>query len=94
MQFSEPHANSNMATLTDVPEEPFLPSYEAAVGALDSTKLPSYRRTFSARFHPYKRPTMKNVDERDRFSVSPAFLIHTFRPPPKIVVVFVSLVRY
>jgi len=48
-------------------EQDILPSYEAAVGALDNTKLPSYRRNFAARFHPYKRPILKNVDERERF---------------------------
>ena len=74
MQLSEP-CSRTLATDTsdaciDVLEEDFLPSYEAAVGGLDIAKLPSYKRTLSARFHPYKRPALKNVDERDRLFVS------------------------
>ena len=74
MQLSEPCLQTLAADTSDacidVLEEDFLPSYEAAVGGLDIAKLPSYRRTLSARFHPYKRPALKNVDERDRLFVS------------------------
>jgi hypothetical protein len=44
-------------------DEDALPSYEIAVGVKDSARLPSYRRTLSTRFHPYKRPALKNIDD-------------------------------
>jgi hypothetical protein len=46
------------------------PSYEAAVGILDSSKLPRYTRRSAGRFHPYKRQYRRLVDDADRFSVS------------------------
>ena len=48
-----------------------LPSYEEAMNALDSTRLPAYRTISSSRYHPYRRPTVKVVNEVDRLLVSP-----------------------
>lgn len=91
MQVSPNMGSSNYNTIIDTPEEPLLPSYEAAMDILDTTKLPRYRRTFSARFHPYRRPRLKNFDERDRLFVSFSYLLPTAHLKN---VVFVGLVRY
>jgi len=62
----------------DVEEANRLPSYEEAMNALDSTRLPGYRAISSARYHPYQRPVLKVVNENDRFFVSPYHKLPTF----------------
>lgn len=81
MEVSPNMGLANLNTIIDTPEEPLLPSYEAAMDILDSTKLPRYRQAFSARFHPYRRPSLKITDERDRLFVSRTFLIPFARGP-------------
>ena len=78
-----PRVNSNANNATNAPD--FLPSYEAAVGVVDSSRLPSYKRSYAARFHPYRRPTFQTVDEGDRFLVSMTFFTYLFctNPPPQ-----------
>jgi len=50
-------------------------THEAMTGVRDLSKLPSYRRCFASRFHPYKRPISKKTDERDRLFVSTRIII-------------------
>lgn len=78
-----PRVNSNANNATNAPD--FLPSYEAVVGILDSSRLPSYKRSYAARFHPYRRPTFQTVDEGNQFLVSMTFFTYLFStdPPPQ-----------
>jgi len=62
----------------DAVEANRLPSYEEAMNALDSARLPAYRIITSSRYHPYRRPTLKVVNEIDPFFVSLITSLLTF----------------
>ncbi|KAF9535801.1 hypothetical protein CPB83DRAFT_842367 [Crepidotus variabilis] len=52
--------------------QPRLPSYEEVMdqvprGEFANGRLPSFKKSFSARYHPYKRPALKRKDVTDRF---------------------------
>src|SRR5260370_507246 len=59
-------ANSKSTNTTNDTDLP--PLYEAAVGILDSSKLPSYKQRSAVRFHSYKRRIGHNM--KRRYSVS------------------------